>query len=133
MTSVDEILEWLQEHWDQLEALFEKVFDVYDTFMAFLDKLKDGGYELIQWIWMNIKNFVSNMFNDFLNVLKSPIDALSNFFHQAYSGIIDAVNQHLFMPLQHVFGPLWILPALVIIGLTVYAIVWVVDQVWNLL
>ena len=94
-------------------------WEYFDSFFDLLDTIE-------QAIW-------SDFIQPLIDAIKSPFEAVSNFFHQVFTGIPDAVNQHIFFPLQHYFGPLWVLVAIFITGLTVYVIIWVIDQILNLL
>ena len=101
--------------------------------MAFLDKLKDNGVGLIQWIWTNLKSIVENMI---VSTFKSLFDKLKDIVLWPLHEIQNAITsfyQHLSDYTPFLPAPIRVLIMISIAGAAVAGIIWLVKRVYELL
>jgi len=132
-----EPIKWLIDNFSKIKAIFDKIFSIYDTFMAFLDKLKDGGYSLIQWIWANIKHMVvdvvgntiasvfGGLFDRLKDIVLAPIHAIERIISSFYSTVSEYTS---FLP-----TPLRIIIMISLAGAVALGIVWTLKRLYELL
>jgi len=110
---------------------------VFDYFIAFVDKLKNGGAELINWIWQNtvgkVRDVVSNMigntasgvFDKLKDIVLAPFHTIGSVLSSAYHSIQSAIS---FLP-----APLQIILLITLAGAMTLGVIWVLKRLYELL
>lgn len=65
--------------------------------------------------------------------ITSVISLFFQFLLSAKDSLVQALTEHIWAPLYGTLGPFWVILAVFLTGLTIFVVLWVIDQILNIL